>query len=397
MPDPPDSAFAQAPLPHEIEVTLLGPGYGECVLLHVGHGAWIVVDSCEDGADQPLPVLAYLQKLGVSPAAVQWVVATHWHDDHVRRIDELFRHCSSARLAVSSALDSEEVLGGLIGIGQPSAIDDKIHVTSGVRAMQNLLPTNLPLGRVHMVGEGQPLDVVLPDDADHYVLLRVLTPTAATTGTALLQIRDLIEQALQGHDVRVRRPTRNDSAVVLWLEVSAQPPNTNLRPDAPPPAGSVSVLLGADLETRAAPNKGWKGVLASPYRRPSQATAVKVAHHGSTNGYHRPAWERMTNEPVAILAPWDLNKGLPQQAGLDLIAEHASKIYSTAPPKDQTKIVAGRRRPTRTRTLGRITLRTRLPDPDQHHTALDWRVHAPPPACQLHPSPAPTADGNPPT
>lgn len=386
MPGEPDSPFDRAPLPHEIEVTLFGPGYGESVLVHVGHGAWVVVDSCEDRADKPLPVLSYLDSIGVSPHAVQWVVATHWHDDHVRRIDELYRHCPSARLAVSSAMGDDEVLAGLLAVGQPSAIDGKIGVTNGVRAMQNLLPAALPTGRVSIVGESSELNIVLPDTAGHHVLLRVLAPTAATTGTSLLQIRDLVEQALHGHDVRVRGPRRNDSAVVLWLEVSAQPLNTNISPDAAPPPGGVSVLLGADLETRDDPAKGWKGVVASPYRRPTRATAVKVAHHGSANGYHRPAWERMTDAPVAVLAPWDLNKGLPRPAGLGLIAGHASAIYSTAPPKEQAKIVAGRRRPTRTRALGRVTLRTRLPAPDQHHAAPDWRVHAPDPARRLHPA-----------
>ena len=33
---------------NEFEITLFGPGYGESVVLHVGSGAWIVVDSCID-------------------------------------------------------------------------------------------------------------------------------------------------------------------------------------------------------------------------------------------------------------------------------------------------------------------------------------------------------------
>ena len=30
----------------EFEVVLLGPGYGESIVLHVGYGGWIIVDSC---------------------------------------------------------------------------------------------------------------------------------------------------------------------------------------------------------------------------------------------------------------------------------------------------------------------------------------------------------------
>ena len=30
------------PNPEEIEVTLLGPGYGESAVLHIGNGAWVI-------------------------------------------------------------------------------------------------------------------------------------------------------------------------------------------------------------------------------------------------------------------------------------------------------------------------------------------------------------------
>ncbi len=35
-----------APEPDEIEVSLIGPGYGESVLVHLGDGEWVVADSC---------------------------------------------------------------------------------------------------------------------------------------------------------------------------------------------------------------------------------------------------------------------------------------------------------------------------------------------------------------
>ena len=81
---------------NEFEITLFGPGYGESVVLHVGNGAWIVVDSCIDKENTPVAI-HYLNRLGVDPAeAVTLVVATHWHDDHIRGMARLVAACTNA-------------------------------------------------------------------------------------------------------------------------------------------------------------------------------------------------------------------------------------------------------------------------------------------------------------
>ena len=68
--------MSQRPEDDEIEITLLGPGRGECCVLHVGGGEWLVIDSCVTQTGHPA-ALFYLESLGVSPTAVRWIVATH--------------------------------------------------------------------------------------------------------------------------------------------------------------------------------------------------------------------------------------------------------------------------------------------------------------------------------
>ena len=83
--NPPDS--------DQIEVSLFGPGYGECVVLHVGDGAWVIVDSCIDQDDNPV-ALKYLNEIGIDLAQnVNLIVATHWHDDHIRGLGRLTTAC----------------------------------------------------------------------------------------------------------------------------------------------------------------------------------------------------------------------------------------------------------------------------------------------------------------
>lgn len=78
----------KAPAPDQIEISVFGPGFGECVLVHLGEGHWIIVDSCMNRTVRKPAALAYFDEIGIDPAAaVEAVVATHWHDDHVSGID----------------------------------------------------------------------------------------------------------------------------------------------------------------------------------------------------------------------------------------------------------------------------------------------------------------------
>lgn len=40
------TAVATPPVADELEVSVFGPGVGESVVVHLGHGDWMVVDSC---------------------------------------------------------------------------------------------------------------------------------------------------------------------------------------------------------------------------------------------------------------------------------------------------------------------------------------------------------------
>ena len=58
-----------------IEVSLFGPGYGECVVLHLGAGEWVIVDSCLDHRTGQPATLVYLSSLGIDPAVAVKVVS----------------------------------------------------------------------------------------------------------------------------------------------------------------------------------------------------------------------------------------------------------------------------------------------------------------------------------
>jgi glyoxylase-like metal-dependent hydrolase (beta-lactamase superfamily II) len=87
----------------EFEVSVFGPGTGESIVLHLGGGAWAIVDSCRyPPTNDPAP-LAYLEQIGVSTSQVEFVFASHWHDDHVQGLAETLEACPRAEFGCSGA------------------------------------------------------------------------------------------------------------------------------------------------------------------------------------------------------------------------------------------------------------------------------------------------------
>jgi hypothetical protein len=96
------------PSDDELEVSVFGPGIGECIVVHLGHREWIIVDSCCEANGEPT-ALAYLNDIGVDvESEVKLIVASHWHDDHIRGLSRVFSECSSAVFSCAIALREKE-------------------------------------------------------------------------------------------------------------------------------------------------------------------------------------------------------------------------------------------------------------------------------------------------
>jgi len=100
-----DEACKKQPHTNEFEIVLFGPGYGESILLHVGGGRWVVIDSCLDGSKNPVS-LEYLTQIGVEPSgAIKAVIATHWDEDHIRGMTSILQRCPDAEFCCAGAFD----------------------------------------------------------------------------------------------------------------------------------------------------------------------------------------------------------------------------------------------------------------------------------------------------
>lgn len=242
------NSLEKRPEDNEIEVSVFGPGYGECVLLHVGKNNWIIVDSCIfPGDTEPAPLL-YLDKMNIDfSKSVKTLIATHWHDDHIRGMGDIFKACKKSDFFCSDALNAME-FSELVKVygGAPIAED------SGVKEfgiILNELIKRKKEGDKNYAPKFAVADRLIYKNIfkdrgmDMTASLYSLSPCDAAILSAKIDIKKILPK--QGESVNaIPRISDNNASVVLWLSLN-----------------KINILLGADLEEKNNPHKDRKSVV----------------------------------------------------------------------------------------------------------------------------------------
>ena len=283
----------------EFELTLFGPGYGECVVLHAGDGIWAIVDSCIDESGTPR-ALRYFEDINVDAAeAVRLVVATHWHDDHIRGMAQLVETCEEADFCCAAALCREEFLrisavlaGHFIAAG--SGADEISSVFSQLQEKKTK-PTHAIANRRIFSANGCEIWSLSPGDVNYETFLKAVGGRMPSEGDVKRRIPDI---------------SPNKAAVALWIEID-----------------DVVVLLGSDVE-----RSGWMEILRSEARPRGKASAFKIPHHGSGSADAPKVWQQMLDpSPFAVLAPWQRgSKALPRRQDVERILSNTANAWSSA-------------------------------------------------------------------
>ena len=137
--------YGTGPAPDELEVMVFGPGYGEAITVHLGANQWMLVPTPALTRIQSQPAsLIYLDRIGASPESVISVIASHWHDDHVRGFSEIVAKCTAAELSISATFNNNESLAFL------SAYSGK-HTPGLAKGAQELFQSVQSRDTVHLV------------------------------------------------------------------------------------------------------------------------------------------------------------------------------------------------------------------------------------------------------
>lgn len=295
-----------------VEVSLFGRGCGECVVIHFGSGRWMVIDSFT--VDGKSIAQRYLEQIGVDVATqVDLILATHWHDDHIRGVSDLMATARSARGALPLAMLREEFLAFARTYHTLPASKAK----SGVQEMGRYLATIKERGWQYLepAKSWAGLMTFREGELAHGLPVQVtaLSPSNADVATFL----GMVAGAVVDDEVAMSAPyyDENDVSVAVHIDL-----------------GEQAVLLGADLETRANPDTGWEAVFRDHRCPERKAKIYKVAHHGSETGHHASIWDRLCVEaPTSSLSPWARGKGrLPSQTDIQRILKLSGDSYSSS-------------------------------------------------------------------
>lgn len=316
-----------APAYNEIEISLFGPGYGESILVHIGDNNWILVDSCINPINKKPAALQYLQQISVNPSeAIKLIVASHWHDDHIRGLSEIFQQCTSAEFVISDALCSKEFLTLVNAFGRRSIMESS--ETFGVKEFYQIIEilkerkkTESKNNLLKYASSDKIIwkSSVLSPAPMYNCEVYSLSPSDESKTKSLRNIGNLIPEAGQLKR-RILAIPPNDAAVVLWIKI-----------------GSINLLLGSDLEKTDNPNTGWSIIVDSKIRPQEKAVFFKIPHHGSQNADLESVWDEMlVSNPFAGLTPFVRGSvNLPKQTDVTRICSKTNNAYATALPKQK--------------------------------------------------------------
>lgn len=313
----------RAPESNEIEITIFGPGIGEAIAVHLGNNEWLLVDSCRVGNNQKAASLEYLETIGVDPAqAVRLIVATHWHNDHIKGLSQIVENSRSAKFVCPQVLTNKEFLK-LIELqnADSSFMSDTSEFDAIINHFARIGALTDRNNHPFLYGTANKR-LLYRKAAREVCACEVYSLSPSDKATALWH--NMLAAALapnQPFRKRITPPSPNQISVALWITV-----------------GATQILLGADLEETGNGVGGWKVIVESNERPDAKASVNKVAHHGSENGHYPDVWSRMLEpNPVALVAPYNSGrKKLPSLDDVTRIIRLTNRAFITSPLRDRT-------------------------------------------------------------
>lgn len=294
--------YGAGPGADEAEVVVFGPGYGESVAVHLGAQRWMIVDSCIDPFAKRPAALAYLTAIGVDPSCVVAVVASHWHDDHVRGIAEVAKTCATAPCILSTAFNSNEAMAFLAAYsGEANG-----NLSRGTRELVAVIESRESVQFSHQQC------IVLEDHfGGRRIRVTAFSPVHAAIGVMVAAF-GAKAAALEGTGIdNAVSTSANEESVALHIDF-----------------GDDAVLLGSDLENH--PTLGWAAVVSDKWcLSQRRGSLYKVAHHGSKSGHEQGVWQSLlAPKSDAVLTPFTLGRHkIPDAQEIATVKGNAGRAF----------------------------------------------------------------------
>lgn len=271
----------QKPSPTEIEVTLFGRGVGESILIHLGDYRFCVIDSFRH-ENKPV-ILSYLEALDIPTAKVEFVAATHFHDDHTKGLAEIMDAKNPGFLITQNILTGKNIITALLLKGEKLTETTESANSEFSKILKCSEKNKI---EVKDAGSNKLMLQISKDEITHNQNVQVysLSPQDIELRAFIQSLEAEVYNETKGEKTRTNLAIENHVSIVLWVKI-----------------GETAILLGSDLEKHSK-GRGWCAVVDN-FILGDKAEIFKIPHHGSENGHHNDVWDKMVcAKPISILS-----------------------------------------------------------------------------------------------
>ncbi len=312
-----------APLNNQIELCIFGKGFGECITIHLGNNQWVIIDSFLNFATKRPIALEYLESLSVDASRnVCLVVATHWHDDHIRGIYEIVKKADNARFVCSQALTNCE-FQKFVKRHQTNlmtSVGSKVDEINNIFEFFLSKPENRKYKNPCMASEGKILFELLEPNNSIPLGCKILSlsPSDADVFNFMKNIANMMPEN-NTPKRSAKRISENQASVVMHVGY-----------------GNICLLLGSDMENNHDIDSGWDAIINSDVFSLQKSVIYKVPHHGSVTGHNDRIWEGLLLEsPLSVVTPFVNGRvQLPTKDQINSIMSKSLNLLATGLPSN---------------------------------------------------------------
>ncbi len=308
------------PKDNELEITIFGPGYGESIVLHIPEVGWGIIDSCTFTINKTsiVPPLEYLLSL-LSPdfPKLAFVILTHPHEDHYLGLDKILKEYPAGieRVCRYAGQGSRELLTYMTQqkIAEREVLPGLVQVFNAFKEAEKAGAIFRQLGEMTTIFRKENANINGYGNTDIHMM--ALSPSGASSQKYAEMLYASYPKTGEIPPILNDR-AHNMISVALLLTI-----------------GNIKIIFGSDVEDGEEDNIGWKGIITNKDCPILSADFVKVAHHGSENGFNKHVWEKHgeIKKPLAVITPFN-RSSLPKE-------EDVTRIKQVAKPVGITKIV----------------------------------------------------------
>lgn len=297
-------------------VHVLGPGFGETIIIELPNGEMGVVDSFAARFTGP-PALEYLRVNHPTLKKLKFVALTHPHADHCMGMSRYFDkyeveefwyfhsfalHTCMGFFKAMHSKKTEDAVEKALGLPSGSVWIDALKLRDAVDRQGTVRPRSLMATRtIELCGGAVTAKIVTPNDVSVWRYNNML----ATTTEELLDDGPKLDPNWDPSSL----PHNQASGSILFEY------------------GQTRILLMADAE-----DDLWADVTNEQGDSPlPKVHFIKGAHHGSKNGYNGKIYACAADKnTVLVITPFNRHKyPLPTGEGVNYLLPHVKDVYCT--------------------------------------------------------------------